>query len=217
MKKNTTNNGLRDIGQGKPSISLHDSTRLDVFDIQLWQELKKGSEDAFATIYSENVHRLYSYGLKLVTDKSLVKDCIQDLFVEIWDSKHRLGEVKSIKSYLYKSIRRKLIAEASKQRNRYDRSAVLRVVGNTTHSPEINLIELQSLEEDKNKLMQILKKLNKKQREIIHLKFYVNLSYDEISEIMSLDKKSTYNLMAHTIKLLRQYVVVISITLILIF
>lgn len=55
-------------------------------DLHLWQEFKKGSESAFAKIYEDYASGLYSYGLKVVYNKELVKDSIQDLFVEIWSS-----------------------------------------------------------------------------------------------------------------------------------
>ena len=76
---------------------------------------------------------------------------------------------------------------------------------NNNPSAEFSLIEKQRFDEERKSLLKVMEKLNDKQREIIHLKYYSNFSYEEISEIMSLDKKATYNLMAHTIKLLRQH------------
>ncbi|CAM4203202.1 RNA polymerase sigma factor [Zobellia nedashkovskayae] len=193
---------LKERGSG---VSKSDASSYESSDYQLWQEFKRGNETAFATIYKDNVQRLYSYGIKLVHDKGLVKDAIQDLFVEIWDAREKLGEVRSIKSYLYKSIRRKLISQTVKKRKRSSANFELEIVHRETNSAEINLIEKQLFDEKRNKLLKTLGKLNDKQSEIIHLKYYGNLTYNEIAEIMSLDKKGTYNLMAHTIKLLRQH------------
>ncbi|SEC73055.1 RNA polymerase sigma factor, sigma-70 family [Maribacter dokdonensis] len=198
------------------SVSLNENGTYETSDFNLWQEFKKGNETAFATIYKDNVKGLYGYGVKLVSNKSLVKDTIQDLFVELWDAKENLGDVRSIKSYLFKSIRRKLISKAIKNRKRVEDISALEVVHKQMDSTEISLIEKQVFDEKRNKLFSALSKLNKKQREIIHLKFYGNLSYDEISDVMGLNKKGTYNLMAHTIKVLRQHWVGISITFLLI-
>ena len=176
--------------------------RGEVSDIQLWQEFQAGSELAFSTISELHVEKLYSYGLKLVRDHELVKDCIQDLFIELWDTKHKLGLVRSIKSYLYKSIRRKLLSQVSKKR-KTNCSTELEKVTETTASIEKSLIEKQRFDNERAALSKELQKLSGKQREIIHLKYYCRLSYDEISEIMALDKKGIYNLMAHTLKLLK--------------
>ena len=172
-------------------------------DLQLWQEFQTGSERAFSTIYKVHVKTLYSYGLKLVRDKELVKDCIQDLFIELWDSKDKLGAVKSIKSYLYKSIRRKLFKQIDKKRKLSGCVQKLEAVLDTIPSAEITLIEKQRFDLERANLVAAMTKLKCKQREVIYLKYYARLSYDDISDIMSLDKKAIYNLMAHTIKSLK--------------
>ena len=192
---NTHGEPMPKIGAKAPSVS----------DTQLWKDFQSGDEAAYATIYKNNVSRLYSYGLKLVGEKDLVKDSIQDLFVELWEAKDRLSEVRSIKSYLYTSIRRKLILKKSERRRLFSQNYESVKAQETVPSSEINLIEKQQFNNEREELIKALAKLNNKQREIVYLKFYSHLSYRDISEIMSLDKKGTYNLMAHTIKLLRQY------------
>ncbi|WP_299666553.1 sigma-70 family RNA polymerase sigma factor [uncultured Polaribacter sp.] len=173
-------------------------------DLQLWQEFQTGSESAFATIYEQNVALLYSYGLKLVFDKELVKDMTQDLFIELWNSKERLARVQSIKAYLYKSLRRKLIKSSSKQKKRFDKSKDVSNLDKKTPSAEISLIEKQLFDEKRDALNKAITTLSERQREIIYLKFYGRLGYNEIGEIMSLDKKSAYNLMARTVKILKK-------------
>ncbi|QTE22565.1 RNA polymerase sigma factor [Polaribacter cellanae] len=175
-----------------------------VSDLQLWQEFKSGSESAFATIYKNHAAKLYSYGLKLVRNEDLVKDSIQDLFVDIWNSKDKLANVTSIKGYLYKSIRRKLIREATKQRKFFDNTKDISNLLSSTPSAEFNLIEKQHFDRDCKILKKHIATLSQKQKEIIHLKFYANLSYEDIMEVMSLDKKATYNLMSRTVKILRK-------------
>lgn len=180
------------------------SHSLKVTDVQLWQEFQSGSEDAFATIYKNNAARLYKYGLKLTPDKSLVMDAIQDFFVELWEAKQRLGKVNSIKSYMYKSIRRKIISQLSKKRkHRYTEvESNEGFVGSP--SAEISLIEKQQFDEERKKLNEALASLNKRQREIIHLKYYAQLSYSEISEILEVNKKTAYSLMGRAIEQLKQ-------------
>ena len=194
--------------QGKEQIK-SDSTKKEivVIDLQLWQDFQMGSESAFATIYEKHVALLYSYGLKLVYDKELVKDSIQDLFIELWNTKNRLAKVQSIKAYLYKSFRRKLIAQVSKERKTFDKSQDINNLNKKTSSQEISLIEKQRFDEQRQALNKALTFLSDKQKEVIHLKFYGKLNYNEIAEIMPLDKKGVYNLMARSIKILKQHIV----------
>ncbi|GGZ13317.1 DNA-directed RNA polymerase sigma-70 factor [Echinicola pacifica] len=174
-------------------------------DELLWARFKAGDEEAYASIYKDNVETLYKYGLKLVQDKSLVKDCIQDLFIEIWESKDRLGSVSSIKFYLFKSFRRKLLKQKTTSSSLFKSVEEAELENACTASDEIKLIEKQRLDEDRQKLKNALSQLTEKQKEIIHLKFYCHLSYNQIGEVMKLDRKATYNLMAHAIKLLRKH------------
>ncbi|WP_420601755.1 RNA polymerase sigma factor [Flagellimonas sp.] len=174
-------------------------------DSQLWQEFQAGSEAAFARIYRDNASLLYNYGLKLVKDKSLIKDCIQNLFIEIWDTKHRLSDVKSIKSYLFKSLRRKLISEAVQRRTTSIEAQKVNVGGNVVHSIEHSLAEKQVFDQQQLKLKEAIQKLTDRQKEIIYLKYYALLSYVEIAEIMSLSKKGAYKLMGRSIQFLRKH------------
>ncbi|MEW4923273.1 sigma-70 family RNA polymerase sigma factor [Algibacter sp. 2305UL17-15] len=178
----------------------------EIGDAQLWQEFQLGNEKAYAVIYKNNVSSLYSYGLKIVNNKDLVQDCIQDLFVEIWNNKDKLGKVKSIKPYLYTCVRRKLISEAQKSRSKAtikEKDVVLKSLSSS--SIEKSLIEKQNFDQQKKRLKEAMEKLTKKQKEILHLKYSAQLSYDEITQIMSLSKKGAYKLVDRAIRGLRKY------------
>ncbi|MBM1105759.1 sigma-70 family RNA polymerase sigma factor [Aurantibacter crassamenti] len=175
-------------------------------DRLLWQEFQAGSEVAYAKIYENNARILYNYGLKLVNDKELIKDCVQDLFVEIWNTKHKLAPVKSIKSYLFKSIRRKIISEIVKKRKLSSVSTLSSFFNlGLSQSVEWNIIEKQRFDWQHQKLNQAMKSLTDRQREAVHLKYYVQLSYSEIAKVMSLSKKGAYKLMARSITVLRNH------------
>lgn len=58
---------------------------------QAWTEMTKGSKPAFLKIYQENYKQLFSYGFSLCCDKELTKDCIQNLFLEIWNGRVTLS------------------------------------------------------------------------------------------------------------------------------
>jgi RNA polymerase sigma-70 factor (ECF subfamily) len=171
---------------------------------KLWMEFKGGDETAYACIYRGYAPLLYSYGLKLVNNKDLVKDCIQDLFVEMWDSKKKLGDVKTIKPYLFKAIRRKVINEAVRSR-RNVLTDELDDYSKISLPKEYSLIEKQAFDLQRRKLKIGLDNLTEKQREVIYLKFFAKLSYDDISEVLSITKKGTYKLMGRSITFLRKH------------
>lgn len=175
-------------------------------DLLLWTEFQKGSELAYAKIYQEHANALYCYGLKIVRNEALIRDCIQDLFVELWNKKHRLGEVKSIKSYLFKSIRRKIFSEisATRRNNGNSFNADSEKVS-LSKSVEHRLIEKQEFDQQLQRLNKLMGLLTDKQREVIYLKYYSQLGYNEISEILNLSVKATYKLVGRAVNMLRKH------------
>ncbi|RAV30534.1 hypothetical protein DN748_03285 [Sinomicrobium soli] len=177
---------------------------LEPTDIQLWQEFQAGSDTAFAFIYRKYASPLYSYGMKLVNNREQVMDAIQDLFVGLWDRKEKLGKVRSIRSYLYKSLQRKLISGASKRRLLpHSEETEIAENGNAS-SVERNLIEKETFNREFRALTSALSRLGGKQQQVIHLKYYAQLNYEEIADVMGMDKKAVYNLMAYTLQTLRK-------------
>lgn len=174
-------------------------------DIELWQQLKLGEGAALVKIYDIHVPALYNYARRFTPNTALIEDCLQDLFAELWEKRERLSDTTSIKAYLFKSIRRKVLRVASQQEKYV-------FAGNTFqhHPQEIEksyekwLIDSQLTQEQQQKLKASLEKLSARQKEAIVLKFYENLSNEEIANIMDISIQSLYNLIHSAVKLLRQ-------------
>ena len=66
------------------------------------------------------------------------------------------------------------------------------------------LIAFQQTEEKKQILQNAIKRLTKKQIEILRLKFFDNLSYAEISDQTSLTPRTVYNIVYEAIRQLRK-------------
>jgi RNA polymerase sigma factor (sigma-70 family) len=172
---------------------------------------KNGSTDAFDTLYRKYVQDLYNYGRKFTADADLVRDCIHNLFLELWNSRQSLDDVFVVKFYLFRGIRRKLIraiSQKSTMRNLPPQEAF-----EITLPYETLWIETQSAEEYKLHLLHTINQLSKRQREAIFLKYYENLSYEEVAEVMSVHIHTVYNLISLAIGKLREPVSKISFTL----
>ena len=65
---------------------------------------RRDNELAFSIIYKKYTQRLYNYGMHCCHDHDLVMDCLQELFVSIWDKRKHLPTVHSVGSYLFKSF-----------------------------------------------------------------------------------------------------------------
>ena len=80
-----------------------------------WELLIEGDREAFISIYETHYQDLFTYGFSISGDKELTKDCIQDLFLEMWNIRSQLtSEVTNVKSYLFTWLRRKITKTLSR-------------------------------------------------------------------------------------------------------
>ena len=84
-------------------------------ELAFWDQFRKGDENAYACLYRSYVHILYQYCSQFTIDKPLIKDCIHDLFVELWKNRATLGDTTSVRFYLMASIKRKLVRHLNAQ------------------------------------------------------------------------------------------------------
>ena len=78
-------------------------------DNYIWDKFREGSSTAFEIIYERHIKILSNYGRRMCSDDELVKDAIQDMFVDVWRNRSNLGPTDSIKFYLIKAYRRNLL------------------------------------------------------------------------------------------------------------
>lgn len=175
-------------------------------DLQIWQEFKRGSRAAFIYIYHQYFEGLYAYGHQFSKNTDLIKDCIHDLFVEIDQSKARLSDTTSIRLYLYKSIKRKILYTLKKRQkfvSSEDNSEAFRF--NFDLPAEQKMINRQMDEERIKKLNEAVSQLTHRQREAVFYFYYEGFSFQQISELMEFQSiKATQNLLYRALKELRK-------------
>ena len=141
-------------------------------------------------------------------DKELIKDCIQDLFIDLRRNRKNLSDTTSIKLYLFKSIKRKVILY--KKRLLANSNNIQRYCGNdfkVVLSAEHLMINRQLEEQKLSRLNTALKKLTKRQGEVIYYYFYENMDYSQVMEMMDLKNvKSARNLVYKALKVLKSEV-----------
>ncbi|GAB3711081.1 sigma-70 family RNA polymerase sigma factor [Spirosoma flavus] len=181
---------------------------------ELWKTFKEGSEAAFEEIYTRYFKVLYNYASKFTTDKNLVQDCIHDLFIEIWEKRENLSDTTSIKYYLFKAMRYTMIDQLKRKPWLVENGTVSG--GFDFVLPyEAHLIAEQLSDEQNARILKALNTLTQRQKEAIFLKFYNNLSYEEIASIMSMNIDSSYNLISKALRVLRKNITPISLVLLL--
>ncbi len=161
---------------------------------EIWLDFKDGSDSALSYIYRNYANHLFNYGCQINKNEELVRDCIQDLFIDIIRNRKKLANVNAIKFYLFTSLRRKIIRKLVKHRNHPTETINNNneVQFEVISSPEAIMINEQLTDDKCNILNSACQKLTVKQRESILLYFYEGFSYKQVAEIMGMSKvKST--------------------------
>ncbi|HXB08382.1 MAG TPA: sigma-70 family RNA polymerase sigma factor [Puia sp.] len=169
----------------------------------LWESFRKGDREAFATLFRRHYAVLYRYGGKFTADHHQLEDCIQELFIELWKATSRTAVV-SVRSYLLKSLKYKLLRTLRKKRE-----ILLPADDDLAFewSYETFLIAEQEQAEKKQKLLKALEQLSPRQKEIIYLKYYQNLSYEEVGDVMNINYQVARNLLYQAMKTLKKCII----------
>lgn len=159
----------------------------------LWDMLRAGSGEAFEQIFRHYYPSLLNYGLRFNKDEEEVKDCIQILFMNIWERKAFLGNSDSIRNYLLASLRRLILKRAKAN----PLTIALDDDDSLFHvelSAEMKMIHDQTLKENVISLQRAIQNLPARQKEALYLRFYNDQSFGEISLIMNISTRAVYKL-----------------------
>ncbi|MCZ4223148.1 RNA polymerase sigma factor [Pedobacter rhodius] len=160
-----------------------------------WNAFKKGDWEAYKQLYNSHFKILNNYGYKFTRDSSMIEDAVHDLFVNLWNKREQLANPVSVKNYLYKSLRNLLFRKLDKQQRFVNIESDEDYPFNFEVSFDTILIENESEKALQRKIKEAVQSLPARQQEIIYLKFYENLSYEEIADIMNLNINSAYKLL----------------------
>ncbi|MCY1719392.1 sigma-70 family RNA polymerase sigma factor [Prolixibacteraceae bacterium Z1-6] len=165
-----------------------------------WSLFKDGDREALGKIFQIYYKELYFYGLKIVPIPELVKDVIQEMFVQLWEKRDNLGQVVKVKSYLLVAVRNELIHESKRHYVSEKDSNYLEPFTLTIEDFLINEEDSRHLNE---RLVVSLNKLSERQREVIMLRFFHNLCFEELAEVLRMNVQSVRNLLFRALEKLR--------------
>lgn len=166
--------------------------------------LLRGESSAFELIYKNNFHSLFQYGMRILEDEDAVGDCVHNLFVKIWENRNNLSPALNPRFYLMSSLRN-IIFNYNEQRSRFDKKAI----DDTNYfdlkfTLESDLIRKEEVNEKSAQLATAMNQLTPRQKEIIYLKYFEELDYNDIAEMMDLSVKGAYKLSARALEALRE-------------
>jgi RNA polymerase sigma-70 factor, ECF subfamily len=141
----------------------------------------------FTLIYNQHKSKLYNYACKMLSDKMMCEDIIQNVFVKFFENMYRIRNSERIDVWLFKTTRNEIYTIYRNKKTHVDQFCVM-------DADEIDIDASIKLEEDfewKDMNQLVMKELDKiaiEQRDVFLLKEYSGFSYKEIAAMMNIDE-----------------------------
>lgn len=157
-----------------------------VSDIILWQQIQKDDENSFSKIFYKYYETLYHIAGQYVSDVQMAENIVQDVFVNIWESRKTIKIKTNLKSYLCITTKNRCL--------NYIRQTNIKFVYIESSNNQLNNIQSPEVDYISNELIKsihdAINLLPPKCREIFLLKRLSGLKYKEISEILAISENT---------------------------
>lgn len=186
---------LNDTFEGKMSMQ---------YAIAQWNDLRDGKEEALTSLYKHYYVGMMNYGLQVIADKEQIADCIAETFFHLWAKRSELPTIKNPRAYIFTALKRKAL-----QKLRSDQSRLAREQRYSADYPVADLsseAHFTTQQEYTTRLKHLEKsilKLTPRQQELLKLRFFDDLSYEEIAFTLKITRRTAYNIIQDALKALR--------------
>jgi len=140
--------------------------------------LKDGNEQSFEEFVNMHRNEATTFAVSILKDYHTAEDIVQDSFATFFVYRERLKSYSTSKAYLFSIIHNKAVDYIRKN----NRNVTLDIGAMSTFSPEEQMLD----KERREGFMKSFNNLNVKQKKVLYLYAFQELSYKEISEVLGI-------------------------------
>ena len=171
---------------------------------EVWLRFRSDDQAAFVEIYEEFIDSLFAYGRKFTRDGELVKDCIQDVFLDLRRLQPTLYNPEYLEFYLFKSLKNAIFHKIGENK-KLNRVPVEEIgIFDIKFQIEQDIFDSEYDQLRVEKLKEILKFIDPHKRELLFLKFYTGLSYVEIGQMLDMNPDTVKKQVYRTLNYIRE-------------
>lgn len=151
-----------------------------------------GDEEAFADIVKEYFDHLVFFIQRYVKDLAAAEDIAMDVFAWLIVHKNRYNFSVSLKTYLF-MLGRSRALDYIKRQGKLQTAEISEAdeIAAPGPSPEEMLLE----DERKQTIHKALAGLSEEMRVVVHLRYFEDLSAEEVAKVLKKNRKQVYNLL----------------------
>ena len=171
--------------------------------LSVWsRKIRASDRSAFSDLFCALYPDLLWYAQGLTGDDEAAEDIVQEAFVRLWDRRASIQPDRSVRAFLYVTVRRLAFND---ERNARTRKTLLAMIDEPGQPPSPD--EAVSTRLMGQRLRAWIDELPDRRREAFELSRFCGLSYQEVAGIMGLSVYTVEKHITNALKHLRQRLV----------
>jgi RNA polymerase sigma-70 factor (ECF subfamily) len=168
----------------------------------LVKRVREGDEQAFEKLFCEYYYDLCSFAHQFTSSNERAKDIVQEVFVKVWNRREKWNIHRSVKAYLLKAVRNSAINHINKRGHRSEvrKNFSREMLQNIEPSVDLGFDRKDELIDQ---IWEAVVAMPKRRRRVFILYHRHGLSYEEISEVLDISRKTVENHMGLALKDIR--------------
>lgn len=181
---------------------------LEIIDVkyqeELLSQLREGAEPAFNALYNAYSRPIWLRILRLVKDKDIADELLQEVFINIWKNRQQIDPEKSFKAFIY-TVAQNLVYNYFRK-NASDSNLLQNLL---LQSPQhyMNVEQLMEEKELRKLLDDAINQLSPQRKRAFILCKVEGRSYEEASKIMGVSVATINSHITQSLQFLKEYAV----------
>ena len=169
---------------------------------QIVSQIKNGDVSAYKYLFELYYRDLYFFARKFLGNREVAEEIVQDVFIVLWENRNTLNITRSVKSYLFTSVKNRSINYLKSKIKNIDFVGIDEAVKTSDIITADMLLELSELDD---LITEAIEKLPTKCKEIFHLSRNSGLTYQEIANTLDVSKETVKSQIREALKRIKAY------------
>ncbi len=171
-------------------------------DLTLLAGIARGDSHCFKELFDRYHGRLYALAFQMLRDSERSKDIAQEVFIKLWNNREKISITTSLDAYLRRAVvNATLNAIESNKRHTFMSIFNPSTVTELDHQKNTSIDDTAELQRS---IDQAILKLPARTRAVFVLVRMEQLTYDEVSESLSISNKAVEKEMMKALRSLRE-------------
>lgn len=148
-------------------------------DVALLERIAQGSEAALAEFYRSHESRVYAFALSRLRHEAEAAECLNEVMLEVWKHADRFEGRSKVTTWLLGIANHKVL-DKLRRRGRYQSEPVDDQMPDESSAA---MFDVLAGADDAEIIRLCLEGLSESHRQVIHLAFYEDMSYEDIAQV----------------------------------